>query len=92
MMLGMAKGGVFHSAGWHDGDWSNDGIREEWLWRFPLSVRTVETVLNPISWKSMMLGMAKAVFSILLSGMMAVDRTMESGRSGYGASSGWKVV
>ncbi|GFV41066.1 hypothetical protein TNCV_2666571 [Trichonephila clavipes] len=39
----------------------------------------------------MMLGMKKEVFSILLSGMMAIGRTMESGRRGYGASSGWKV-
>ncbi|GFW90353.1 general transcription factor II-I repeat domain-containing protein 2A [Trichonephila clavipes] len=38
----------------------------------------------------MMLGMTKVVFSILLSGMMAIGRTMESGRRGYGASSGWK--
>ncbi|GFW28294.1 hypothetical protein TNCV_4639611 [Trichonephila clavipes] len=36
----------------------------------------------------MMLGMAKVVFSILLSGMMAIGRTMESRRRGYGASSG----
>ncbi|GFY31502.1 hypothetical protein TNCV_4693461 [Trichonephila clavipes] len=59
--------------------------------RFPLGVGTVKTALNPISRKSMMLGMAKVVFSILLSGMMAIGRTMESGRNGYGASSGWKV-
>ncbi|GFV21531.1 hypothetical protein TNCV_5121181 [Trichonephila clavipes] len=39
----------------------------------------------------MMLGMAKEVFSILLSGMMAIGRAMESGRRGYGSSSGWKV-
>ncbi|GFV59369.1 hypothetical protein TNCV_4633451, partial [Trichonephila clavipes] len=39
----------------------------------------------------MMLGMAKVVFSILLSGMMAIGRAMESGRRGYGSSSGWKV-
>ncbi|GFV06117.1 hypothetical protein TNCV_3144051 [Trichonephila clavipes] len=25
------KSGVFHSAEWHDGDWSSDGIREAWL-------------------------------------------------------------
>ncbi|GFX36500.1 uncharacterized protein TNCV_1254731 [Trichonephila clavipes] len=36
-------------------------------------------------------GMTKVVFSILLSGMMAIGGTMESGRRGYGASSGWKV-
>ncbi|GFS86608.1 hypothetical protein TNCV_3160611 [Trichonephila clavipes] len=42
--------------------------------------------------KSMMLGMAKVVFSILLSGMMAIGRAMESGRRGYGSSSGWKVI
>ncbi|GFS78492.1 hypothetical protein TNCV_3147481 [Trichonephila clavipes] len=28
---GHDKSGVFHSAEWHDGDWSNDGIREAWL-------------------------------------------------------------
>ncbi|GFY14154.1 hypothetical protein TNCV_3613431 [Trichonephila clavipes] len=28
------KNGVFYSAEWHDGDWSNDGIREAWLWCF----------------------------------------------------------
>ncbi|GFX90196.1 uncharacterized protein TNCV_2449711 [Trichonephila clavipes] len=28
------ESGVFHSAEWHDGDWSNDGIREAWLWCF----------------------------------------------------------
>ncbi|GFU17405.1 retrovirus-related Pol polyprotein from transposon TNT 1-94 [Trichonephila clavipes] len=38
----------------------------------------------------MMLGMAKVVFSILLSGMTAIGRAMESGRRGYGSSSGWK--
>ncbi|GFX40076.1 integrase catalytic domain-containing protein [Trichonephila clavipes] len=31
---GHDKSGVYHSAEWHDGDWSNDGIREEWLWCF----------------------------------------------------------
>ncbi|GFV68941.1 hypothetical protein TNCV_4256621 [Trichonephila clavipes] len=39
----------------------------------------------------MMLGMAKVVFSILLSGMTAIGRAMESERRGYGSSSGWKV-
>ncbi|GFX52864.1 hypothetical protein TNCV_3720541 [Trichonephila clavipes] len=34
----------------------------------------------------MMLGMAKVVFSILLSGMLAIGRAMESGRRGYGSS------
>ncbi|GFX47543.1 hypothetical protein TNCV_3015621 [Trichonephila clavipes] len=38
----------------------------------------------------MMLGMAKVMFSILLSGMTAIGRTMRSGRRGYGASSGRK--
>ncbi|GFT67251.1 transposable element Tc3 transposase [Trichonephila clavipes] len=37
-----------------------------------------------------MLGMAKVLFSILLSGMTAICRTMGSGRRGYGASSGRK--
>ncbi|GFX36609.1 hypothetical protein TNCV_2031891 [Trichonephila clavipes] len=41
--------------------------------------------------ESMMLGMAKVVFSILLSDMMAIGQAMESGRRGYGSSSGWKV-
>ncbi|GFX17329.1 hypothetical protein TNCV_3553341 [Trichonephila clavipes] len=31
---GHGKSGVFHSAQWHDGDWSSDGIREAWLWFF----------------------------------------------------------
>ncbi|GFU06990.1 hypothetical protein TNCV_5007641 [Trichonephila clavipes] len=31
---GHGKIGVFHSAEWHDGDWSSDGIREVWLWFF----------------------------------------------------------
>ncbi|GFW23852.1 hypothetical protein TNCV_945371 [Trichonephila clavipes] len=39
-----------------------------------------------------MLGLAKVVFSILLSGMTAIGRTMESGRRGYGASSGRKSL
>ncbi|GFW94475.1 hypothetical protein TNCV_2701961 [Trichonephila clavipes] len=25
---GLDESGVFHSAEWHDGDWSSDGIRE----------------------------------------------------------------
>ncbi|GFV36148.1 hypothetical protein TNCV_1974841 [Trichonephila clavipes] len=29
---GHDKSGVFHSAEWHDGDWSNDGIRTTPLW------------------------------------------------------------
>ncbi|GFU92622.1 hypothetical protein TNCV_4795501 [Trichonephila clavipes] len=28
---GLGKSGVFHSAEWHVGDWSSDGIREAWL-------------------------------------------------------------
>ncbi|GFX02709.1 transposon Ty3-I Gag-Pol polyprotein [Trichonephila clavipes] len=31
---GHGKSGVFHSAEWHGGDWSSDGIRETWLWFF----------------------------------------------------------
>ncbi|GFV80079.1 hypothetical protein TNCV_1476421 [Trichonephila clavipes] len=31
---GHGKSGVFHSAGWHDDDWSSDGIMEVWLWFF----------------------------------------------------------
>ncbi|GFY32887.1 retrovirus-related Pol polyprotein from transposon 412 [Trichonephila clavipes] len=31
---GHGKSGVFHSAEWHGGDWSSDGIREAWLWFF----------------------------------------------------------
>ncbi|GFV18960.1 hypothetical protein TNCV_4758451 [Trichonephila clavipes] len=31
---GHGKSGVFHSAEWHDGNWSSDGIREAWLWFF----------------------------------------------------------
>ncbi|GFV72950.1 hypothetical protein TNCV_1329581 [Trichonephila clavipes] len=31
---GHGKSGVFHSAEWHDGDWSSDGIWEAWLWFF----------------------------------------------------------
>ncbi|GFT89012.1 hypothetical protein TNCV_3084491 [Trichonephila clavipes] len=31
---GHDKSDVFHSAEWYDGDWSNDGIREAWLWCF----------------------------------------------------------
>ncbi|GFT97366.1 hypothetical protein TNCV_243801 [Trichonephila clavipes] len=58
--------------------------------RFPLGIRTVKTVLKPMS-RVYDAGHGKVVFSILLSGMMAIGRTMESGRSGYGASSGWKV-
>ncbi|GFX08506.1 hypothetical protein TNCV_4020231 [Trichonephila clavipes] len=38
--------------------------------------------------ESMMLGMAKVEFNILLSGMMAIGWAMESGRRGYGSSSG----
>ncbi|GFU10875.1 hypothetical protein TNCV_3494711 [Trichonephila clavipes] len=34
-MSGHGKSGVFHSAEWHDGDWSGeDGVREAWLWFF----------------------------------------------------------
>ncbi|GFW38128.1 hypothetical protein TNCV_602041 [Trichonephila clavipes] len=28
---GLDESGVFHSAEWHVGDWSSDGIREAWL-------------------------------------------------------------
>ncbi|GFT26837.1 DUF1758 domain-containing protein [Trichonephila clavipes] len=31
---GHDKSGVFHSAEWHDDDWSSDGIPEAWLWCF----------------------------------------------------------
>ncbi|GFS64178.1 hypothetical protein TNCV_3945331 [Trichonephila clavipes] len=31
---GHGNSGVFHSAEWHDGDLSSDGIREAWLWFF----------------------------------------------------------
>ncbi|GFU41136.1 hypothetical protein TNCV_1058641 [Trichonephila clavipes] len=31
---GHGKNGVFHSAEWHDCDWSSDGIREAWIWFF----------------------------------------------------------
>ncbi|GFY28254.1 hypothetical protein TNCV_4395881 [Trichonephila clavipes] len=58
--------------------------------RFILGVWTVKQSSIPYR-ESMMLGMAKVVFSILLSGMMAIGRAMESGRRGYGSSSGWKV-
>ncbi|GFV88864.1 hypothetical protein TNCV_4609091 [Trichonephila clavipes] len=57
--------------------------------RFLLGVWTVKTVLNPISLESMVLGMAKVVFSILLSGMLLIGRAMESGKRGLGSSSGW---
>ncbi|GFU04194.1 probable RNA-directed DNA polymerase from transposon X-element [Trichonephila clavipes] len=51
--------------------------------RFSLGIWTVKQSSIPYRVKTWMLGMAKVVFSILLSGMMA----MESGRRGYGASS-----
>ncbi|GFS78360.1 hypothetical protein TNCV_4766421 [Trichonephila clavipes] len=38
---GHGKIGVFHSAEWHDGDWSSDGIREAWLWFFIWVARKV---------------------------------------------------
>ncbi|GFV84908.1 hypothetical protein TNCV_4298901 [Trichonephila clavipes] len=31
---GLDERGVFHSAEWHVGDWSSDGIREMWLMFF----------------------------------------------------------
>ncbi|GFV00947.1 hypothetical protein TNCV_1387611 [Trichonephila clavipes] len=31
---GLDESGVFHSAEWHVGDWSSDGIREAWLMFF----------------------------------------------------------
>ncbi|GFV72676.1 hypothetical protein TNCV_3816941 [Trichonephila clavipes] len=34
---------------------------------------------------------AKVEFNILLSGITAIGWAMESGRRGYGSSSGWKV-
>ncbi|GFT26842.1 hypothetical protein TNCV_3710081 [Trichonephila clavipes] len=40
----------------------------------------------------MMLGMAKVVFSILLSGMLVIGRAMESGKRGLSSSSGWDIV
>ncbi|GFT68497.1 hypothetical protein TNCV_1896941 [Trichonephila clavipes] len=43
---GNDKSGVFHSAEWHDGDWSNDGIREAWLWCFIW----VESFLSFLAW------------------------------------------
>ncbi|GFS48467.1 hypothetical protein TNCV_2297811 [Trichonephila clavipes] len=41
---GHGKSGVFHSAEWHVGDWSSDGIREAWL-RFFIWV-TLQNVLR----------------------------------------------
>ncbi|GFV22613.1 hypothetical protein TNCV_2078041 [Trichonephila clavipes] len=43
---GHDKSGAFHSAEWHDGDWSNDGIREAWLWCFIW----VESFLSFLAW------------------------------------------
>ncbi|GFU36184.1 hypothetical protein TNCV_191911 [Trichonephila clavipes] len=43
---GHGKSGVFHSAEWHDGDWSNYGIREKWLWCFIW----VESFLSFLAW------------------------------------------
>ncbi|GFV05196.1 hypothetical protein TNCV_224091 [Trichonephila clavipes] len=43
---GHGKSGVFHSAEWHDGDWSSDGIREAWLWFFIW----VESFLSLLAW------------------------------------------
>ncbi|GFW57386.1 hypothetical protein TNCV_543001 [Trichonephila clavipes] len=31
---GLDESGFFHSAEWHDGDWSSDGIQEACLWFF----------------------------------------------------------
>ncbi|GFY07313.1 hypothetical protein TNCV_5085001 [Trichonephila clavipes] len=43
---GHDKSGVFHSAEWPDGDWSNDGIREACLWCFIW----VESFLSFLAW------------------------------------------
>ncbi|GFV66156.1 hypothetical protein TNCV_2900821 [Trichonephila clavipes] len=59
---------------------------------FSLGIWTVKSSSIPYHVKSLMLGLAKVVFSILLSGMRAIGRTMEPGRHGYGASSGRKVL
>ncbi|GFW06121.1 hypothetical protein TNCV_4479131 [Trichonephila clavipes] len=58
--------------------------------RYSLSIWTLKQSSIPCRDKSLMLGMAKVVVFILLSGMTAIGRTMGSGRRGYGASSGRK--
>ncbi|GFU75856.1 hypothetical protein TNCV_1653141 [Trichonephila clavipes] len=59
--------------------------------RFFLGIWTVKQSSIPYR-ESVMLSMARVVFSILLSGMTAIGRTRESGRRGYGASSGRKSL
>ncbi|GFW26471.1 hypothetical protein TNCV_1164081 [Trichonephila clavipes] len=39
---GHGKSGVFHSAEWHDGDWSSDGIREAYTRAFGDGPRNFE--------------------------------------------------
>ncbi|GFX41872.1 hypothetical protein TNCV_389851 [Trichonephila clavipes] len=60
--------------------------------RFYLDIWTVKQSSIPYRESLKMLGMAKVVFSILLSGMTAIGRTMESGRRGYGASRGKQLI
>ncbi|GFX62489.1 hypothetical protein TNCV_413311 [Trichonephila clavipes] len=57
---------------------------------FPLGIWTVKQSSIQYRDKSLMLGMAKVMVYILLSGMAAIGRTMGFGRRGYGASSGRK--
>ncbi|GFY08893.1 hypothetical protein TNCV_4660851 [Trichonephila clavipes] len=56
--------------------------------RFYLGIWTVKTVLNPISGQVFDAGHDESGVSFLLSGMTAIGWSMESGRRGYGASSG----
>ncbi|GFV28097.1 hypothetical protein TNCV_677851 [Trichonephila clavipes] len=81
-----------------DGDGRGFGSKDQWGGRsrleyrgFSLDVGTSTKQSSiPYHDKCLMLGIAKVVVSILLSGMMAIGRTMGSGRRGYGASSGRK--
>ncbi|GFW30347.1 hypothetical protein TNCV_3851181 [Trichonephila clavipes] len=57
-----------------------------------LGIWTVKQSFIPYHDKSSMRGMAKVVVHILLSGMRAIGRTLESGRRVSESSSVWKVV
>ncbi|GFU84031.1 hypothetical protein TNCV_4345751 [Trichonephila clavipes] len=76
----------------HNAAKMSDVFREEMALnrRFLLGVWTVNSPQSHIV-RVYDAGHCKVVFSILLSGMMAIGRAMESGRRGYGSSSGWKV-
>ncbi|GFT86377.1 hypothetical protein TNCV_3258901 [Trichonephila clavipes] len=61
---GLDESGVFHSAEWHVGDWSSDGIREAWLMFFIW----VESFKSFLAWLR-----AKRLLSDWMQGTVNID-------------------